>query len=140
MLSLASYPGLGMRLCCPIYSHCIEHYCLCSQGDIALPVCEQCLFSRRSLRRGESVKYLIPDAVIDYIKEHNLYQVTSWHSSIVSHYRIQRHFSTALPLKGQDPYALHRYIITSHVYTVHMSTTLNGSLYYSASNAVMGSK
>ena len=35
-------------------------------------------FSRRSLRRGESVKYLIPDAVIDYIKEHNLYQVTSW--------------------------------------------------------------
>ena len=37
-----------------------------------------CTFSRRSLRRGESVKYLIPDAVIDYIKEHNLYQVTSW--------------------------------------------------------------
>jgi len=29
---------------------------------------------RRSLRRGESVKYLVPDAVIDYIKEHNLYQ------------------------------------------------------------------
>ena len=24
------------------------------------------------------MKYLIPDAVIDYIKEHNLYQVTSW--------------------------------------------------------------
>ena len=30
---------------------------------------------RRSLRRGESVKYLISDDVIAYIKQHNLYQV-----------------------------------------------------------------
>lgn len=29
---------------------------------------------RRSLKRGESVKYLISDDVIDYIKEHKLYQ------------------------------------------------------------------
>ena len=28
---------------------------------------------RRSIRRGESVKYLLPDAVIDYIFEHRLY-------------------------------------------------------------------
>lgn len=32
---------------------------------------------RRSLRRGESVKYLIPDEVIGYIKEHKLYQANS---------------------------------------------------------------
>lgn len=29
---------------------------------------------RRSLRRGESIKYLIPDPVIEYIQEHKLYQ------------------------------------------------------------------
>lgn len=28
---------------------------------------------RRALRRGESVKYLVQDTVIDYIREHNLY-------------------------------------------------------------------
>ena len=28
---------------------------------------------RRALRRGESVKYLVQDSVIDYIKAHNLY-------------------------------------------------------------------
>lgn len=28
---------------------------------------------RRALRRGHSVKYLLPDSVIDYIREHNLY-------------------------------------------------------------------
>ncbi|XP_073347798.1 nicotinamide/nicotinic acid mononucleotide adenylyltransferase 3 [Pagrus major] len=28
---------------------------------------------RRALRRGQSVKYLIPDSVIDYIHQHNLY-------------------------------------------------------------------
>ncbi|XP_051984866.1 nicotinamide/nicotinic acid mononucleotide adenylyltransferase 3 isoform X1 [Xyrauchen texanus] len=28
---------------------------------------------RRALRRGYSVKYLLPDLVIDYIREHNLY-------------------------------------------------------------------
>lgn len=28
---------------------------------------------RRALRRGQSVKYLIPDCVIDYIQKHNLY-------------------------------------------------------------------
>lgn len=28
---------------------------------------------RRALRRGLSVKYLIPDSVIDYIHKHNLY-------------------------------------------------------------------
>ena len=28
---------------------------------------------RRALRRSESVKYLIPDPVIDYIKENKLY-------------------------------------------------------------------
>ncbi|GFT07029.1 hypothetical protein NPIL_520223 [Nephila pilipes] len=28
---------------------------------------------RRALRRGNSVKYLIPDAVLQYIKEHDLY-------------------------------------------------------------------
>ena len=32
---------------------------------------------RRSLKRGESVRYLIPDSVIDYIQKHNLYQVIS---------------------------------------------------------------
>ncbi|MBN3319620.1 NMNA1 adenylyltransferase, partial [Atractosteus spatula] len=28
---------------------------------------------RRAIRRGQSVKYLLPDSVIEYIKEHNLY-------------------------------------------------------------------
>lgn len=28
---------------------------------------------RRALRRGQSVKYLIPDSVIEYIQQHNLY-------------------------------------------------------------------
>ncbi|XP_007228727.2 nicotinamide/nicotinic acid mononucleotide adenylyltransferase 3 [Astyanax mexicanus] len=32
---------------------------------------------RRALRRGLSVKFLIPDNVIDYIREHNLYTPTS---------------------------------------------------------------
>ena len=32
---------------------------------------------RRNLRRGESVKYLISDEVITYIKKNNLYQVRS---------------------------------------------------------------
>ncbi|KAG9343153.1 hypothetical protein JZ751_014126 [Albula glossodonta] len=32
---------------------------------------------RRALRRGLSVKYLLPDLVIDYIREHNLY---TWES------------------------------------------------------------
>ena len=31
------------------------------------------LFFRRALRRGESVKYLVQDVVIDYIKDHRLY-------------------------------------------------------------------
>jgi len=30
-------------------------------------------FLRRALRRDESVKYLIPDSVIEYIKANNLY-------------------------------------------------------------------
>lgn len=30
-------------------------------------------YCRRSLRRGESVKYLLQDAVVNYIKEHQLY-------------------------------------------------------------------
>jgi nicotinate (nicotinamide) nucleotide adenylyltransferase len=29
---------------------------------------------RRSLQRGESVRYLVPDAVLDYIQHHKLYQ------------------------------------------------------------------
>jgi nicotinate (nicotinamide) nucleotide adenylyltransferase len=29
---------------------------------------------RRSLRRGESVRFLVPDAVLDYIQEHKLYR------------------------------------------------------------------
>lgn len=32
--------------------------------------------SRLSISKGESVKYLIPDSVIEYIRQHNLYQVT----------------------------------------------------------------
>ncbi|XP_028821729.1 LOW QUALITY PROTEIN: nicotinamide/nicotinic acid mononucleotide adenylyltransferase 3-like [Denticeps clupeoides] len=32
---------------------------------------------RRALRRGLSVKYLLPDSVIEYIKEHNLYTTDS---------------------------------------------------------------
>ncbi|XP_072544395.1 nicotinamide/nicotinic acid mononucleotide adenylyltransferase 3 [Salminus brasiliensis] len=32
---------------------------------------------RRALRRGLSVKYLVPDAVIDYIREHKLYTQAS---------------------------------------------------------------
>ncbi|CAJ1071968.1 nicotinamide/nicotinic acid mononucleotide adenylyltransferase 3 isoform X1 [Xyrichtys novacula] len=32
---------------------------------------------RRALRQGQSVKYLIPDCVIDYIHQHNLYTVDS---------------------------------------------------------------
>lgn len=32
---------------------------------------------RRALRRGESVKYLIQDSVIDYIREHQLYGIPS---------------------------------------------------------------
>lgn len=31
---------------------------------------------RRALRRGESVKYLLQDTVIDYIKEHQMYGIT----------------------------------------------------------------
>ncbi|KAK7493222.1 hypothetical protein BaRGS_00015559 [Batillaria attramentaria] len=30
---------------------------------------------RRALRRGESVRYLLPDPVLDYIREHQLYGV-----------------------------------------------------------------
>ncbi|PVD30033.1 hypothetical protein C0Q70_09294 [Pomacea canaliculata] len=30
---------------------------------------------RRALRRGESVKYLLPDSVIEYVREHELYGV-----------------------------------------------------------------
>ena len=29
---------------------------------------------RRSLSRGESVRYLVPDDVVDYITKHQLYQ------------------------------------------------------------------
>lgn len=32
---------------------------------------------RRALRRGQSVKYLLPDPVIRYIKEHDLYSAES---------------------------------------------------------------
>lgn len=32
-------------------------------------------FNRRALRRGESVKYLLPDSVIEYVREHELYGV-----------------------------------------------------------------
>ncbi|XP_029011540.1 retinoid-binding protein 7a isoform X1 [Betta splendens] len=32
---------------------------------------------RRALRRGQSVRYLLPDAVLCYIKEHNLYNAES---------------------------------------------------------------
>lgn len=32
---------------------------------------------RRALRRGLSVKYLLPDSVIDYIRQHNLYTENS---------------------------------------------------------------
>ncbi|KAM9789833.1 nicotinamide/nicotinic acid mononucleotide adenylyltransferase 3 [Neosynchiropus ocellatus] len=32
---------------------------------------------RRALRRGNSVKYLIPDAVIDYVEEHQIYTMAS---------------------------------------------------------------
>ncbi|KAF7667303.1 hypothetical protein LDENG_00066160 [Lucifuga dentata] len=32
---------------------------------------------RRALRRGQSVRYLLPDAVVDYIKEHCLYSAES---------------------------------------------------------------
>uniref|UniRef100_A0A3Q0R3P9 Nicotinamide nucleotide adenylyltransferase 1 n=1 Tax=Amphilophus citrinellus TaxID=61819 RepID=A0A3Q0R3P9_AMPCI len=32
---------------------------------------------RRALRRGQSVRYLLPDSVIHYIKEHNLYSAES---------------------------------------------------------------
>ncbi|XP_004419993.2 PREDICTED: nicotinamide/nicotinic acid mononucleotide adenylyltransferase 3 isoform X1 [Ceratotherium simum simum] len=36
-------------------------------------------YIRRALSQGQSVKYLLPDAVIDYIKEHNLYtKDSSW--------------------------------------------------------------
>ena len=39
--------------------------------------------SRRSISKGESVKYLIPDSVIEYIRQHNLYQVTHIFSAAV---------------------------------------------------------
>ncbi|XP_071763484.1 nicotinamide/nicotinic acid mononucleotide adenylyltransferase 1 [Centroberyx gerrardi] len=32
---------------------------------------------RRALRRGQSVRYLLPDAVVRYIREHNLYNAES---------------------------------------------------------------
>uniref|UniRef100_H3AD97 Nicotinamide-nucleotide adenylyltransferase n=1 Tax=Latimeria chalumnae TaxID=7897 RepID=H3AD97_LATCH len=32
---------------------------------------------RRALRRGKSIKYLLPDSVIDYIKQHNIYTADS---------------------------------------------------------------
>ena len=45
-----------------------------------------CYYFRRSIKRGESVKYLIPDPVIDYIKKHNLYQVINYSSHIIVYY------------------------------------------------------
>lgn len=33
-------------------------------------------FFRRAIRRGESVKYLVPDPVIEYIKRNKLYLPT----------------------------------------------------------------
>lgn len=33
-------------------------------------------FFRRAIRRGESVKYLVPDPVIEYIKRNELYLPT----------------------------------------------------------------
>ena len=41
---------------------------------------------RRSLKRGESVRYLVPDAVLEYIKQHNLYTVSTMYISIVPLY------------------------------------------------------
>lgn len=43
--------------------------------NCVIGVCVVLLSVRRSLRRGESVKYLISDDVIAYIKKHKLYQV-----------------------------------------------------------------
>ena len=37
---------------------------------------------RRSIRRGESIKYLVSDDVITYIKANNLYQVQCIHARI----------------------------------------------------------
>ncbi|XP_007886229.1 nicotinamide/nicotinic acid mononucleotide adenylyltransferase 3 [Callorhinchus milii] len=48
---------------------------------------------RRALRRGQSVKYLVPDNVIDYIKEHNIYTVESEQQNINE---------ILQPLKSQD--------------------------------------
>ena len=84
-------------------------------------------FSRRSLRRGESVKYLIPDAVIDYIKEHNLYQVTSW-DLWQSQVELQ-HYSVVY----FDCMLLHRCI---NIYTVHIMEILHYSTSNNYSNAI----
>ena len=80
-------------------------------------------FSRRSLRRGESVKYLIPDAVIDYIKEHNLYQVTSW-DLWQSHVELEDYSFVCLIM------LLHRCI---NIYIMHVVIVV-GILHYSTSN------
>ena len=50
----------------------INYYCC---NKVTLPVLGIYHYFRRSLRRGESVKYLVSDDVIAYIRQHNLYQV-----------------------------------------------------------------
>ena len=40
-------------------------------------------FARTAIRRGQSVKYLIQDSVLDYIIKHNLY-TRSTHASVTS--------------------------------------------------------
>ncbi|RUS72235.1 hypothetical protein EGW08_020008, partial [Elysia chlorotica] len=46
---------------------------------------------RRALRRGDSVKYLLQDSVIDYIKKHQLYGIPD-----------NKHFNKMMPSPSQD--------------------------------------
>ena len=48
---------------------------LLKSGETCYSVFSVAIFCyRRSLSRGESVRYLVPDDVIDYIMKHQLYQ------------------------------------------------------------------
>lgn len=55
-------------------------------------------YIRQALGQGRSVKYLLPDAVISYIKDHNLYtRDSSWKGESTQHNAGERKAPRAMP-------------------------------------------